>query len=183
MGGEKPETLIAEMARSYDLRDVIGNAACQIAGIRAVGTDAHLEARPRGWTSWAKRRPLPRLALPSPRDVGFWLSCALRSSRLQQEGGASHMTSDYEVLTPKEVCEMLHIHRATLYKLMRKGKLPGFKIGGDWRFRTDLLERWMAEQMLEISARYRHARNPGRGAWRNRCSLNNLDPDRVYLNV
>ena len=53
-----------------------------------------------------------------------------------------------EVLTPTEVCEMLHIHRATLYKLIRKGKLPSFKIGGDWRFRTDLLESWMAEQML-----------------------------------
>jgi excisionase family DNA binding protein len=58
------------------------------------------------------------------------------------------MSSDNKLLTPKEVCEMLHIHRATLYKLIRKGKLPSFKIGGDWRFRTDLLESWMAEQML-----------------------------------
>jgi excisionase family DNA binding protein len=61
----------------------------------------------------------------------------------------SSMSSDYELLTPKEVCKMLHIHQATLYKLIRKGKLPSFKIGGDWRFRTDLLESWMAEQMLK----------------------------------
>jgi excisionase family DNA binding protein len=58
------------------------------------------------------------------------------------------MTSDYEVLTPKEVCEMLHIHRATLYKLIRKGKLPSFKIGGDWRFRQDVILRWIAEQTV-----------------------------------
>jgi excisionase family DNA binding protein len=47
------------------------------------------------------------------------------------------MASNYEVLTVKEVCEILHVHPSTLYKLTRQGKIPSFKIGTDWRFRTD----------------------------------------------
>ena len=59
------------------------------------------------------------------------------------------MSSDYEVLTPEEVCEMLHIHPVTLQKLIREGKIPSFEIGGTRRFRTDLLENWMVERMLK----------------------------------
>jgi excisionase family DNA binding protein len=78
------------------------------------------------------------------------------------------MASDYEVLTLKEVSEMLHIHPDSLYKLVKKGKIPSFKIGGDWRFRTDLLESWMAQQMLRnlralparTKPRTRRARQP-----------------------
>jgi excisionase family DNA binding protein len=59
------------------------------------------------------------------------------------------MSSDYEVLTPEQVCEMLHVHPVTLCKLIKEGKIPSFEIGGTRRFRTDLLESWMAEQMLK----------------------------------
>jgi excisionase family DNA binding protein len=53
-----------------------------------------------------------------------------------------------EVLTSQEVCEMLHISRATLYKLIGAGKIPSFRVGGDWRFRRDELERWAANQTV-----------------------------------
>jgi excisionase family DNA binding protein len=56
------------------------------------------------------------------------------------------MVREYEVLTVKEVSEMLRIHKITLYRLVRAGKIPSFRIGSDWRFRSDLLERWMAER-------------------------------------
>ena len=58
------------------------------------------------------------------------------------------MVSEYEVLTLKELSEMFHIPPDSLYKQVKKGEIPSFKIGGDWRFRTDLLESWIAGQML-----------------------------------
>ncbi len=61
------------------------------------------------------------------------------------------MASDYEVLTVKEVCEILHVHPSTIYKLTRHGKIPAFKIGADWRFRIDVIERWMAEKSMAAS--------------------------------
>jgi excisionase family DNA binding protein len=56
------------------------------------------------------------------------------------------MASEPEVLTVKEVCDLLRIHRSTIYRLVRQGRIPSFKIGKDWRFRTDLIMRWIAEQ-------------------------------------
>lgn len=37
------------------------------------------------------------------------------------------MASDYKILTLKEVSQMLQVHPTTLYKLIRKGKLPPFE--------------------------------------------------------
>lgn len=37
-------------------------------------------------------------------------------------------------LTAKEVGQLLHIHPSSVYKAANRGELPGFKIGGDWRF-------------------------------------------------
>ena len=56
------------------------------------------------------------------------------------------MAREFEVLTVKEVSEMLRVTKPTLYKLVKTGKIPSFRIGSDWRFRSDLLKRWMAER-------------------------------------
>jgi excisionase family DNA binding protein len=58
------------------------------------------------------------------------------------------MASDRQSLTVREVCELLRIHPTTVYKLVRQGKIPSFRIGSCWRFRTDLIERWMAEKSM-----------------------------------
>jgi len=37
------------------------------------------------------------------------------------------------MLTIAEVAEILRMHRATVYRLVKRGDLPGFKIGDNWR--------------------------------------------------
>jgi excisionase family DNA binding protein len=59
------------------------------------------------------------------------------------------MAGDHEVLTLKEICELLRVHPSTVYKMIRQGKVPSFRIGTDWRFRTELVERWMAEKSMQ----------------------------------
>ena len=58
------------------------------------------------------------------------------------------MASDREFLTAREVGNLLRVHPTTVYKLVRQGKIPSFRIGSYWRFRTDLIERWMAEKSM-----------------------------------
>jgi len=58
------------------------------------------------------------------------------------------MASDHEVLTVKEVCELLQVHQSTVYKLIKEGRIPAFRIGSDWRFLKDRIVRWMAEPPL-----------------------------------
>ena len=59
------------------------------------------------------------------------------------------MAGDSEVLTVKEVCELLRVHPSTVYKLLRQGKLPCFRVGSEWRFRKDLVMSWMAQSSME----------------------------------
>ena len=49
---------------------------------------------------------------------------------------------DDELLTIKEVSAVLRIHPTTLYRLAKQGEIPAFRIGSDWRFRKDAIERW-----------------------------------------
>lgn len=47
-----------------------------------------------------------------------------------------------KVMTVTELAVYLRVHRTTLYRLLRRGELPGFRVGSDWRFDLDAIERW-----------------------------------------
>ena len=51
-----------------------------------------------------------------------------------------------EILTLKEVAQYLKLAEKTAYRLAADGKLPGFKVGGSWRFKREDIEIWIAEQ-------------------------------------
>ncbi len=48
-----------------------------------------------------------------------------------------------EILTTKEAADFLKLHEKTLSRLARQGKLPGNKIGGEWRFLKEDLVGWI----------------------------------------
>ena len=49
-----------------------------------------------------------------------------------------------EILDVNAAAKYLNITRATLYKLAKEGKIPGLKIGGQWRFSKDRLDELFA---------------------------------------
>lgn len=57
---------------------------------------------------------------------------------LSAEGGR---VLSNDILTVREVAEYLKINEKTAYRLAAEGKLPGFKVGGAWRFRRDEIEK------------------------------------------
>jgi len=58
------------------------------------------------------------------------------------------MENPKAVLTIGEVAEMLRVHPTTVYRLLKRGDIPGFKIGGNWRVSVNALDRWMSEMGL-----------------------------------
>ena len=42
-----------------------------------------------------------------------------------------------KILTASQVAGLLQIHLRTVYKLARRGLIPGRKFGGGWRFSQD----------------------------------------------
>lgn len=51
-----------------------------------------------------------------------------------------------DIMTIKEVSEYLKLTKKTAYRLVAEGKIPGFKVGGSWRFRRDEIENWTKEK-------------------------------------
>jgi excisionase family DNA binding protein len=52
------------------------------------------------------------------------------------------------VLTVREVAEYLRVHQATIYRLLPEQKLPAFRVGADWRFKREVIERWMIQEQI-----------------------------------
>lgn len=46
-----------------------------------------------------------------------------------------------EILTAEEVAKYFRVHPYTVKRLAREGKLPGFKVGGQWRFKRSEIEQ------------------------------------------
>jgi excisionase family DNA binding protein len=54
--------------------------------------------------------------------------------------------SESGILTIKEVAEYLKVTERTIYRLAAAKKIPAFKVGGTWRFRTTDIDGWIAGQ-------------------------------------
>ena len=51
-----------------------------------------------------------------------------------------------DILDADEVAEMLRVHPRTVKRLASQGELPGFRVGGQWRFRREAIEEYIRRQ-------------------------------------
>jgi excisionase family DNA binding protein len=49
-------------------------------------------------------------------------------------------------MTIKEAAGYLRLNYMTVYKLAQKRSLPAIKVGGNWRFKKDILDDWLTRQ-------------------------------------
>lgn len=52
------------------------------------------------------------------------------------------MASEEEILTITELSAHLRVHPTTIYRLLREGRIPGFRVGSAWRFNRASIEKW-----------------------------------------
>ena len=48
-----------------------------------------------------------------------------------------------------EVAEYLNVHPSTIYKLIHKGQIPFFRIGIDYRFDRNAIDKWMTDRQVK----------------------------------
>ena len=51
--------------------------------------------------------------------------------------------NDPLMMTAIEIAEYLQVHRSTIYRLIRQGNIPCFKIGSDFRFDVYAIDKWI----------------------------------------
>jgi excisionase family DNA binding protein len=49
-----------------------------------------------------------------------------------------------KVLTVQEVSSYLRVHPSTIYRMLKKNQLPAFRVGSDWRFTVEAIDKWRA---------------------------------------
>jgi len=54
-----------------------------------------------------------------------------------------------EILTVKQVAEYLQMNEHTIYRLARSGQIPSIKIAGQWRFKKEIIDKWISDESLE----------------------------------
>ena len=56
------------------------------------------------------------------------------------------MAHEEDVFTVPELANYLRMKPITIYKHVAGGKLPGFKVGSQWRFKKKTIDGWIEEQ-------------------------------------
>jgi excisionase family DNA binding protein len=51
-----------------------------------------------------------------------------------------------KVLTVREVSAYLRVHPSTVYRLLKQNKIPAFRMGSDWRFNIEAIDRWRSQE-------------------------------------
>jgi excisionase family DNA binding protein len=51
------------------------------------------------------------------------------------------------VMTSMEAAEYLKMHVKTVCRLAKEGKIPAKKVGSEWRFLKNVLDKWLAEEL------------------------------------
>jgi putative transposase len=62
-------------------------------------------------------------------------------AKAQDERESENGSSQQHLLTLSEVAHYLHVHPSTIYRLLYKNDLLGFKIGRDWRFNLEQIDQ------------------------------------------
>jgi excisionase family DNA binding protein len=70
---------------------------------------------------------------------------------------------DDEIITIQDLAKLLRIGEKTAYTMAKTGRIPGFKVGGQWRFRRADINVWIRRQISESNRKPDGASIPKRG--------------------
>ncbi len=73
-----------------------------------------------------------------------------------QENGRSPVN---DILTLEEVAFYLRLTPQTIYKWAQEKRIPGAKLGKEWRFRKSIIDRWLDDQILRDDSGFSHLRD------------------------
>ncbi|MBI4788855.1 MAG: PocR ligand-binding domain-containing protein [Chloroflexi bacterium] len=51
-----------------------------------------------------------------------------------------------DLLTTKQLMELLHLDRTTIYRMLNDGRLPAVRVGGQWRFSRQAIDDWLRDR-------------------------------------
>ena len=68
----------------------------------------------------------------------------MNSDAIRQIQGKETMVTSF--LTTRQLQEILQVDRTTIYRMAESGRIPGMKVGNQWRFPRTQIEAWLKTQ-------------------------------------
>jgi excisionase family DNA binding protein len=68
------------------------------------------------------------------------------TKKKDDDAGSDQLQYRTSLAYVRELAEYLRVHQATVYRLLRQQKLPAFRVGADWRFNREEIERWTTHE-------------------------------------
>lgn len=86
------------------------------------------------------------LTVPVIQTLGWTsLPCFPRVSYWRRNG--ERMPRNLEqAMTVRNLAEYLNVTEKTIYRLVQRGEIPGFKVAGAWRFQRADIDVWIDDQ-------------------------------------
>lgn len=75
------------------------------------------------------------------------IKCGCRIDKDYAENKIMRRSEIGQLMDIKEVARYLGVHEITMYRLIRETDIPTLKLRGQWRFKKDLLDAWIAKGM------------------------------------
>jgi excisionase family DNA binding protein len=90
------------------------------------------------------------------KDAGLYVFGSVEEGiQMKRTDGAKTPphTGPVNTVTVGELSAYLHVHRATIYRMMKRHEIPAFHVGGYWRFNIDEIDLWRLQQETFIARR------------------------------
>jgi excisionase family DNA binding protein len=69
----------------------------------------------------------------------------MNNHRFEQTTAAGFDAAVQRVMTVHDVSAYLRVHPSTVYRLLKRNQLPAFRVGSDWRFNVEAIDRWRSQ--------------------------------------
>lgn len=60
--------------------------------------------------------------------------------------------AEREIMTVEELAAYLRVHPSTIYRALKFHRIPAFRMGADWRFIREEIDKWCIEKSKVDSA-------------------------------
>ncbi len=56
------------------------------------------------------------------------------------------------LLTTKDIQDLIHVDKSTIYRMAEDGRLPAIKVGRQWRFPAEAIKQWLGDGATDVGA-------------------------------
>jgi len=57
------------------------------------------------------------------------------------------------LMTLEEVADYLRLSIHTVYKMAQQGRIPAYKVGKQWRFKKEIIDKWITSKATKDNLR------------------------------